>query len=121
MEEDPLFAFYGSLRTGMYNHKEFERHLEFVRTVRLKGFKLYALDDYPYAIRTSNHDESIVVELFRIRNGKVRMEIEKMELDAGYIRDEMEVGGYLAVIYIFEKVENNQEVPGGDWIEFFGK
>ncbi len=49
------------------------------------------------------------------------MEIEKMELDAGYIRDEIEVGGYRAVIYIFQNVENNQEVPGGDWIEFFGK
>ncbi|MEQ8303610.1 MAG: gamma-glutamylcyclotransferase family protein [Cyclobacteriaceae bacterium] len=121
MEEYPLFAFYGSLRTGMYNHKQFERHLEFVRTVHLEGFKLYALEDYPFAVRTRNQDESIVVELFRIRNGKVRMEIDKLELDAGYIREEIEVGGYRAVIYTFQKAENNQEVPGGDWVEFFGK
>ncbi len=54
------------LRRGMYNYKQFEQHLEFMSTVRLEGFKLYALEDYPYAVRTEQYDESIVVELFEI-------------------------------------------------------
>ena len=52
---------------------------------------------------------------------KGRDAIDKLELDAGYIREELEVDGQRVIMYIFEKVENNVEVTGGDWIEFFGK
>ena len=66
----------------MANHRLYEPYLEYIGTLRLPGYKLFALSDYPFAVRASASD-FIVAELFQISDENVRLEIEKMELECG--------------------------------------
>lgn len=114
-----LYAFYGSLRRGMSNYLVYQNHLQFHSEHRIDGFKLYALEDYPYAVRTQSTD-SIVVELFRILDEETRINIHQLELGAGYYFETFQLDELRVGIYLFEYAGNNPEVKSGDWVEFFG-
>ncbi len=117
MTDTLLFAFYGSLRRGMVNYPVYSQHMEYLETVRLPGYKLFALSDYPYAIRAGASD-FIVAELFRIESEGIRKGIYQMEIDAGYIFDHIAVGDHQAGIYLFPHQSNESFVPSGDWVSF---
>lgn len=120
MIETELFAFYGSLRKGMSNHAIYANHLQYVESIRITGFTLYALEAYPYAVRSGNNEDSIVIEIFRIIDPTTRKDIYLLELDAGYIFKVIEVHHKKIGIYLFEAPTNNIKVESGDWVEFFG-
>ncbi|MFZ1806017.1 MAG: gamma-glutamylcyclotransferase [Cyclobacteriaceae bacterium] len=115
-----LFAFYGSLRRGMANFNVYQSDLKYLKTKRIFGYELYALDEYPYAVKSLNGVNSLVVEIFQIENANVVEKIHQMELDAGYIFEIIEVDGENVGIYLFEQQGNNSRVENGDWAEFFG-
>ena len=115
-----LFAFYGSLRRGMANYRLYAPHLHYLTTLQLPGYRLFALSDYPYAIRTTTAD-TIVAELFHIESQTVREEIYHMEIDAGYVFETITVGDRQAGIYLFPHQGNGYFVPSGDWVAFVGK
>ncbi len=121
MEETELFAFYGSLRRGMDNYNSFKRSLEYISTKRIKGFDLYSLGSYPYAVRSNDHSASIVIELFCIHDVTARVAIHELEAGAGYVFECIEVDGMKVGIYLFERPGDDPKVKSGDWVTFYGK
>src|SRR5690349_19593609 len=99
---DFFYAFYGTLRVGMENYYLFRSGMEHLETTMLMGFTLYSLGEYPYAVKTQLSSDVIVVDLFRI-SAVVQQEIHKIELDAGYYQDYVEVKGQSYGIYLFKE------------------
>jgi len=120
MNSNSLYAFYGSLRRGMMYYEVFKQGLEYQFSTEVAGFKLFALKDYPFAIKTGQPKDIIVVEVFKIVNTDVEKEIHELELGVGYYYDEIEVNSDTVGIYLFDRAENYPEVIGGDWVKFFG-
>ena len=89
-------------------------------SAQLDGFKLYALEEYPFAVKTNNGSDSIVVEVFKIVNPETEKDIHELELGVGYYYDEVVINSVTAGIYLYEEPGNYQEVKGGDWLKFFG-
>ena len=120
MNINSLYAFYGSLRRGMMYYEVYKRGLEYQFSAQLDGFKLYALEEYPFAVKTNNGSDSIVVEVFKIVNPETEKDIHELELGVGYYYDEVVINSVTAGIYLYEESGNYQEVKGGDWVKFFG-
>ena len=119
MNKDSQYAFYGSLMMGMENHRVYGKHLEFLGKVQLTGFRMFALAEYPYVIRSSGPEYKIVAELYKVIDTKTEQSINEMELEEGYIFSEVDVADNKFGIYIFESIVNNSaEVVSGDWRSF---
>lgn len=117
MNKDSCYAFYGSLRLGMYNHARFQNGLTYLSTEMVPGFRLYALEHYPIAVK-SNPSDNIIVELMRITTPKIENEIHQLELSAGYYYEDIEVRGITVGIYLFRENQNRLHIPAGDWVKF---
>jgi gamma-glutamylcyclotransferase (GGCT)/AIG2-like uncharacterized protein YtfP len=119
MNDRGCYAFYGSLRKGMENYNRFKDGLEFIRKVELRGFKIFPLIDYPYAIATKNQNDIITVELFKITNHKTEELIHQVEMDAGYIFTNVEIAKEKFGIYLFSEAKANDTcVESGDWVVY---
>ena len=66
MNPQSLYAFYGSLRRGMANYPPFASGLLFQSTEVLPGFQLFAMEDYPYAIKSHDPSHLLTVEVFQV-------------------------------------------------------
>jgi gamma-glutamylcyclotransferase (GGCT)/AIG2-like uncharacterized protein YtfP len=115
MNSNATYAFYGSLRRGMSNYKIYEPSLEYIKTVRLSCFRLY------FAVRSTNREDVIVAELFKVTNHRVEQSIHSLELSVGYYYDEVIVEGKSIGIYLYESAGNHPPVEHGDWVHFFGR
>ena len=120
MNSNSLYAFYGSLRKGMMYYEVYKQGLEYQFTAEVEGFKLFALKDYPFAIKTGQPNDLIIVEVFKIIHPVIEKKIHELELGVGYYYDEVKVNSYQAGIYLYDRAENYPEVIGGDWVKFFG-
>jgi gamma-glutamylcyclotransferase (GGCT)/AIG2-like uncharacterized protein YtfP len=120
MNANSTYAFYGSLRRGMINYRDFETSLEFLFQATIGGFQLYAMQDYPYAIKTGNPSDLMVVEVFKINNRDAEMSIHELELSVGYSYDEVDLRQQKIGIYTFKKPGGETLVKSGDWVQFFG-
>ena len=119
MNENRHYAFYGSLRLGMENYVLFEDGLEFLGKAELRGFKIFSLIDYPYAIATENENDCIVVELFKVTNIRTEELIHQVEMDAGYIFTNIEIAKQKFGIYLFTEIrDENMWVKSGDWVAY---
>lgn len=87
---------------------------------RIRGYGLYAMRDYPYAVKTGNVGDSLLVEVFKIKDPIIERTIHELEIEVGYIYDEVLIRNQLTGIYLFEKVGSGPLVNGGDWVKFFG-
>lgn len=124
MNNNNTYAFYGSLRPGMYNFAGFkQRYQEDIEVVaeekEIKGYKLYSLGAYPYAIKTGNDDDAMKVSVIKAKN-RAETNIHGMEIGAGYEYDEVEIDGEKCGIYLFPAGYAREErlVPHGDWVKF---
>ena len=114
-----LYAFYGSFRMGMSNHDLYKDSIQFIQTNTAKGFELYSLGEYPYAIKSEDMNQIMVVEIYKITNKIVQSAIHVLEINAGYYRDKVNLEGLEAYIYLFKKRGNEIRVKSGDWVQFF--
>lgn len=121
MNKENLYAFYGSLRKGMYNYRAFSSNMDYLETVVVTGFKLFSLGAYPCAIKTGNEDDKLTVDLFKV-TGEDEHRIDRMEKGASYKYDELEFNGKKFGIYVFPSDALNRlsdrNVPEGDWVKF---
>jgi gamma-glutamylcyclotransferase (GGCT)/AIG2-like uncharacterized protein YtfP len=120
MNINSLYAFYGSLRRGMMYYEVYKDAMEYKFSAQLDGFKLYALKEYPFAVKTNKAKDSIVVEVFKITDPETEKSIHELELGVGYSYDEIKVNSITAGIYLFSDPGNYKEVKDGDWVKFFG-
>jgi len=116
MNRNSQYAFYGSLMMGMENYLLYEKHLKFLRTVQLDGFRMFSLKQYPYVIRTNDSNDRIAAELYKVIDAKTEQSIHELELEEGYIFSEVDIAGDKFGIYLFNtKVVDSAEVINGDW------
>lgn len=127
---------YGSLRAGEYNFNRIrelfgEESMKYVKTIQLKGFRMYSLGSYPAAIQTYTDEESITCDIMTV-SPSVDKYIEEMEVGAGYscysetvtVSQSNVYKAVEASIYLFEEDEEAnllgyaQRVHSGDWIKF---
>lgn len=120
MNKEHLYAFYGSLRKGMSNHRRYRNGLEFLFTESIAGYKLYALPGYPYAVKTGSPGDVLTLEVHRAIHPATERAIHDLEISVGYFYDEVIVRGHMVGIYLFEKAGTEPLVEGGDWVTFFG-
>ncbi|MCB0487426.1 MAG: gamma-glutamylcyclotransferase family protein [Cyclobacteriaceae bacterium] len=119
MPESDLFAFYGSLRIGMSNYDQYASSMSYQRATRISGYRMYSLGDYPYIVKSENHGDKIVVEIFKSDNEDIKMKIHKLEIDAGYFYEIINLDGDDVGIYLFEQPGNDPWVKSGNWVQFF--
>jgi gamma-glutamylcyclotransferase (GGCT)/AIG2-like uncharacterized protein YtfP len=112
------FAFYGSLRRGMQNHRLFEAGLMYVHSVWLRGYKMFALDDYPCVVKADS-THKILVEVMQTTDPEWATKIHQLEIEAGYMFETVSIGNRQAVLYFFETIPNDRWVQSGDWVTFF--
>ena len=118
--ERSLYAFYGSLRRGMRLHKQFKNDLQYLYSTWLKGYDLYSLGNYPYAVRSTDQTHRIMVEVMMILDPDTEKTIYKIESDAGYYGHKIMIGDDLVTIFLYELPANNLRIDSGDWGIFFG-
>ncbi len=114
-----LFAFYGSLRFGLSNHTAFASFLKYRFSAWIEGYEMYSLGDFPFAIRTDESPDKMLVEIFEIEDAEVRMQIDLLELGYGYHKETIVIEGQSVTIYLFKEKANYPKVNGGDWLKFF--
>jgi Uncharacterized conserved protein len=121
MQMPQYYLFYGSLRKGMSLHQRFESDLEYHYSLWLKGYELYALEDYPFAIKSNDPETKILVDVFEIKSQQTVDEIHQIEMAAGYFFEVIKLNDTKAGIYLFENHANEPKVEGGDWVNFYGR
>jgi gamma-glutamylcyclotransferase (GGCT)/AIG2-like uncharacterized protein YtfP len=127
MNKNSRYAFYGSLRRGMYNYLYFEKHLSYLYSEKIFGFQLYALEKYPAAIKTNDSTHAIKVEVMHVTHPGVESQIHALEVGVGYYYDEVMIRGEMIGIYLFSEQErgvlksSRPLVAEGDWVHFLGK
>ncbi len=120
MNSRSCYAFYGSLRRGMSNYEQFESGLEFLYMESIPGYRLFAMENYPYAVRTGHPADLLMVEVFRVTRREVEQAIHELELQVGYYYEEVIIHGEPVGIYLFKNMGSEPLVKSGDWVKFFG-
>lgn len=120
MNENSVYAFYGSLRRGMKLYDTFKPALDYQYSLWLPGYDLFALTDYPCAIKSNSPNSKILIEVMKINNNDVAKEIFNIEMDAGYFYTDIKIRNSSVGIFLFESGANYQRVDHGHWVKFFG-
>lgn len=121
-----LFAFYGTLREGDYNHTRLvkpDKGAKKIGTITLAGYKMYDMGhgSYPFAIKTGNEKDTIVVELHELKDELLINRIHGMEIGAGYGVEKIENKGKTYWLYVHPNerdYKGYREVTGGDWMQY---
>lgn len=120
MNPNHLYAFYGSLRKGMTNHLRYSQGMELLFTETLTGYRLHAMRWYPYAVRSGDPADHMLVEVYRITDEDTERAIHDLELSVGYHYDEVLLRNQAVGIYLFRRSGAEPSVKNGDWVKFFG-
>ncbi len=127
---------YGSLRKDEYNYKHFKKNhffigeFEYIKTISVKGYKMYSLGSYPMAIHTGEAQDIIVCDILSIAKAPYS-DIRDMEIGANYIEhsvwiettvDNVDLNSFMR-IFLYENKANNYDsrkypVQSGDWVKF---
>lgn len=115
-----LYAFYGSLRRGMRLYNQFHYFMHYHYSAWLTGYELYSLGNYPYAVKSSNPDRKLLVEIVSFSEPAIEKEILELENGAGYHLVQQPFGADLINIFLYDtEPANNMRVVSGDWVTFF--
>lgn len=128
---------YGSLRKGQYNFNRISNLfsskdvIQYVRTIKLPGYKMYSLGSYPACIHTGTRSDIIECDILRMHNSAFDI-IDRMEVGAGYTQYSTPIvfkDGFIQYnkdmsIYIFEDIDEETmktkfqgEVIDGNWVK----
>ncbi|HEY4656541.1 MAG TPA: gamma-glutamylcyclotransferase [Cyclobacteriaceae bacterium] len=117
MNKNGRYAFYGTLRHGIEYHSIYTKGMDFLQSVLLRGYRLYSLGDYPYAVRSDSG--CIVADLYKVNDPEISLSIHLMELEAGYYYDEIIIDSLSFGIYLFESPSpGDEEIRSGDWVRY---
>jgi gamma-glutamylcyclotransferase (GGCT)/AIG2-like uncharacterized protein YtfP len=116
----PAYAFYGSLRRGMPLYQEFQAGLRYQFSQWLTGYDLFSLGAYPCAVKSSNPNSKILIEVMQVHHPETERKIQEIEMNAGYHVTTISIQEQPVKIYVFENASNYPIVMHGDWVTFFG-
>lgn len=119
MTDTNLYAVYGSLRKGWWNHDWALRDAQQVSTTRVPGYKLMSNGCFPAAIEAP--DALSVVEVYDVSSvdADIIDSMDGMEFNCGYIRRLVTTeDGNVAWLYVMPEdraYRFDEDVPGNDW------
>jgi len=120
MNQQSTYAFYGSLRRGMRLYKEFNPNLMYQYSMWLQGYDLFSLGPYPCAVKSTNPQNKILVEIMQVTDPFVEKDIFQIEMNAAYYYTDIFIQSKPVGIFLYEKAKNYPSVHHGDWVKFFG-
>lgn len=122
-----LVFFYGSLRTGEYNHGLLAKSTKVADAV-INGFDLYSLGAFPAVILSTNPSNQVYGEVFEVDPTEF-LRIDRMERGAGYFAHEvhavqtedLDKTTYQCLVYVFRDAKWLQDIGEvvelGDWVK----
>ena len=117
--ETNLYAVYGSLRKGWWNHDWALSDAEFVTTTTVPGYKLKSNGCFPAAIESPG--EGSIVEVYDVSSVDTRIieSMDGMEFNCGYVRRLVNTTeGYPVWLYVMpddRASRFDEDVEGNDW------
>lgn len=116
-----LYAVYGSLRKGYWNHNWALGDAEYVSTTTVKGYRLGDNGCFPAAIEC--RDRSVTVEVYDVTNVDTDIidQMDGMEFNCGYTRrlvwadDGNQVWMYVMPDVLADRFDI--DIPTGDWTD----
>lgn len=113
-----VVAVYGSLKKNCFNHTAFGfNQSKYIKTIRVPGYELYDVGYIPVAVATKDTSKSIVAELYDVPSD-IYIAVKRMELGAGYSEVELHIGGYRAVMWVYDSIPKyGTLIPNGEWVE----
>jgi gamma-glutamylcyclotransferase (GGCT)/AIG2-like uncharacterized protein YtfP len=102
-------------------HKQFKNSLHYSHSTWLKGYDLYAIGNYPCAVKSLDQTHKILVEVMWFSDVEAETAIHKIEMEAGYHAEKIQIGNDPVTIFLFEEAANNLRIDSGDWVIFFGQ
>jgi gamma-glutamylcyclotransferase (GGCT)/AIG2-like uncharacterized protein YtfP len=119
MEGIKSYLFYGTLRTGMSNYQYFKDDFVSNGETILRGFKLFSKKDYPYAIISDLHSDTIIAEKMGVRTIEAQRAIFRLEISAGYYYDELLIDNQKFGIFLYsQRNPNDPQIIDGDWVNY---
>jgi gamma-glutamylcyclotransferase (GGCT)/AIG2-like uncharacterized protein YtfP len=109
-----VFA-YGSLKEGYHIFDRFESIRSVQKNVSISGFKMYNLGSYPCIAYTGN-DEDVVHGEVVLLDPKESVQLDHVELGAGYYADTRQIGDHICKVYV-TRPDNHQYLKGQKHIE----
>ena len=83
--------------------------------VEISGFKMYDLGPYPFVIKTDDPKDKIIVDIFSL-DDNTNLNIENMELGAGYQKETIILNNEPITIYTFKQnVAHATHITTGNW------
>jgi hypothetical protein len=104
----------------MINHGQYRHAMQYLYTETLPGYRLHAMEHYPYAVHTGRLEDVLIAEVYHVTDHQAEQEIHDLELGVGYSYAEVMVRGRSTGIYLFDSSGPEPLVQGGDWVKFFG-
>lgn len=124
MSNKQIIAVYGSLRSGMGNHRLLENAEFLCRTVTSEPYAMYSLGGFPKVSLHGDKVAPIVVELYSCNEDTMRS-LDRLEgfrgegMDNFYDRSTVQTEcGKNALIYHIESGNGSNPVESGDWVEY---
>lgn len=112
------YAVYGTLRPGNVNHKNILKDrpgVSLLKETRIYGYEMYNVGTFP-AIKKSNKNKYIVVNIFDIDNKKIEEKIDQLEgiNSKPPLYNKIKINDMF--IYVWNRsVKNLKEIIPGDW------
>lgn len=123
-----LMAVYGTLSTGYWNSRLLDGHKSLGST-RVTGYKLYRggyPGSVPFASKTGNPEDVIVVELFEVNAHdfpSTWVHVDSLEGHPDWYRREvvtteagLDAWMYVYPVDVLQEYPMRNEVTGGDWV-----
>lgn len=101
-------------------YKQFNPNLVYQFSMWLPGYELFSLGEYPCAVKSTNPQNKIVVEIMQITDPIIEKEIFQIEMNADYYYTDIFIHSKPIGIFLYEKAANYPPVHHGDWVRFFG-
>ena len=123
-----FFAFYGTLREGGYNHARLvaqDKGAKKLGEMRITGYKMFDLGHYPFAVKTGDKKDSMVVELYELQDEYIIELIHRMEVGALYGIEKETINNNTYWVYVYDDAKDYggrgyKAVPDGDWATYKG-
>jgi len=104
----------------MRYYEEFKQGLTYHQSIWLKGYDLYSLGPYPFAVKSDNPGSKIIIEIMKIEDPIIEQRIFQIEMDAGYYYQDIVIQNRNTGIFLYKSAANYPPVYHGDWVKFFG-
>lgn len=110
---------YGSLRLNEYNYnrlkEQYEDNFNWLKTIKLQGYKLYSLGAYPGIKESKYIDNELVCDIIEV-SLECYNSIFRMEIGANYECKIIPIEGIDITIYLYKgTVNENKLIINGDW------